>query len=141
MCHEDIFPFNMNADRPYMSPLPTELPSPSQHNGATDDIFCTDKTDKSPGEPDEPNHDPEETFTTSDDTTRTPDVPPASDVTPVRKSSRTVSKPSWMNDYMMPHNTRTANIASISAVARQYVQPKFHCFLSTLTKSRRPYLL
>lgn len=43
-----------------------------------------------------------------------------------------------MNDYMVPQSTHTANIASISAVSRQYIQPKFHCFLSTLTKSEDP---
>lgn len=29
MFHEDIFPFNLNTDKSYISPLPTELPQPN----------------------------------------------------------------------------------------------------------------
>lgn len=57
MFHEDIFPFNLNTDKSYISPLPTELPQPNQQSVVTDDVFCTYKNDESHEESDELNHD------------------------------------------------------------------------------------
>lgn len=129
--HETNFPFHINSVESYMNPLPPSFP-PVTPTVITDDWpylpdsnATSESLDDTSAEQDIPDN-------CTDDNNGNEDSSPVPLPVP-RKSSRTSSRPAWMQDFVLP-----SNISSISNLATTVVEPQFHCFMTTLSNTHDP---
>lgn len=132
--HEDVFPLNKNTDKPYMQPLPTDLPlvideidyvdeeiaevEPQQQNQA-ESATISEMENLTDSEIEDANH------------SQSPEVQQQ-----LRRSARTSKQPTWLDDFV----TRSSNTA-ITATMVAPNQSQFQLFSSSNTATSRPSIL
>lgn len=143
--NETIFPLNVNSPKPYMMPLPTEMPH-KQMNMYIDDDFSAVSLSDNPHTIQTPidtlSHEAESSSDVIEDpvlpTSPQPTPSNLQTPTPPRKSSRPHKPPTWMESYVtQPFPKPSANCITVTT---QPTSPKFFCFLTTLTTRKDPVL-
>lgn len=134
--NETIFPLNTTTPKPYMLPLPTEMPHNNTNPYIEDEfllpLHSPDTTEHTPTNENidipttQPNN-PRNTSPTNESQTQ---------VVSPRRSSRTHKTPAWMESYItQPFPKPSANLVTVST---HHVEPNFKCFLSSLTTNNDP---
>lgn len=141
--NESIFPLNKNTPKPYMTPLPTEMPHELVNMYIDDDLsnaplYDNAHTTQTPAVPDESDLGGDVTEQTTLPTGPTSPTSSQSTPQPPRKSSRPHKPPTWMESYVtQPFPKPSANCITITT---QPTSPNFACFLTAVTTNKDPVL-
>lgn len=139
--NETVFPLNVTTSKPYMLPLPTDMPTPTVSTYVDDDFSANSPIientvlHESPlsapiASPTIVDNVPDMTLSSSSDTTI------QNQTSPPRRSSRPHKPPSWMESYITkPFPQSSANLVTVT---EQSVTPMFECFLTSLTTHKDP---
>lgn len=122
--HESIFPLHNSSTNSFMQPVPPSLPKLAQTHH--DDWLPVVENIENP---DTSNTTLEKSHQNSSVSSPTPPI----NLPVLRKSTRSHVPPIWMQDYVTSNSTH-----HISNCAVNTVEPKFQCFLSTLSQTHDP---
>ena len=121
--NENVFPLNQNTAKPYMSPLPVQMPHTSVQ--ILDDDLLAEETPLSGNSDAGEDVDGEEEQST--EFPEPPEIPEEP-----RRTSRVSKKPAWMSDFVTSSNANNAQGLSIAAVTSQIVSQSYQCFLAAI---------